>query len=480
MNVLLLVVDSLRAKSLFRDDGARTPFLSRLRDEVTCFRRAYATECWTLPTHASMFTGLLPSEHGAHFQTMGYAGAAPTIAEILSGIGFDTEVVTRNSIFDGTMPGILRGFRKRTPVFSDRSPWSPLSLMLAASKPRFRRQIRTTGFFHPGQRTNRQFVKEFARSVLPADHLALDYVLERMKEHRRRGQAFFLFSNLYDVHAPYPPCRDSIMPSLWSVSALSENLRMPFVMPCLGAHTYLREGFQLSETNRRMLLSRYIRAIELMDQKLEDFWRSAKAAGLLDDTMVILTSDHGEAFGEHGLYLHDASVYDTHLRVPLWVHHPERQAETIDDVVSTRNLFDLIRAAALGNASDRTLLDANHRARHPVALAEHFHYPHAESMAARYRQNVAAAICGRRKVIVRREGVQLYNLEKDPEEMCPQRGALDDFAEVCRSEGTERDAIGQAMGWLRSWSSRQSLAVDEVGTEIAAASHSLITEGGLG
>jgi arylsulfatase A-like enzyme len=70
MNVLLLVVDSLRLRSLFGDGGARTPFLARLGEEAVYFRRGYATECWTLPSHASMFTGLLPSEHGAHFQTM--------------------------------------------------------------------------------------------------------------------------------------------------------------------------------------------------------------------------------------------------------------------------------------------------------------------------------------------------------------------------------------------------------------------------
>jgi hypothetical protein len=398
-----------------------------------------------------MFTGFLPSEHGAHFQTMVYGGDAPTIAEVLSRGGLHTEVVTRHPIFDGTVPGILRGFQKRTAIFSERSPWSPLALMLAASKPRFRRQIRTTGFFHPEQRENRRFVRDFARGVLPADHLTLDYLLERMKGHRRRRESFFLFSNLYDVHAPYPPVRDSIMRPLWSLSGLSENLRVPFVMPCLGAHTYLREGFRLSEANRRMLLARYHRAIELMDRKLEDFWRSAKASGLLDDTMVILASDHGEAFGEHGLYLHDASVYDTHLHVPLWVHHPERPPETVDDAVSTRDLFGLIRGAALDEGPRETILDSGYRARRPLAPAEHFHYPHAEGMAARYRQNLAATVSGQWKVIVRREGVDLYDLEKDPEEMHAQSGSLDDFAEVCRRQGAGRRALGSALERLRRW-----------------------------
>jgi arylsulfatase A-like enzyme len=458
MNVLLLVVDSLRAKSLAPRLGRgkpRTPFLSRLRERTISFRRAYASECWTLPSHASMFTGLLPSEHGAHFQSMAYARPAPTLAEILSRAGVHTEVVTRNSIFDGSIPGILRGFRDRAAVFSDRSPWSPLPLMLALSKPRFRRQIRTTGFFHPGQRRNRKFVGDFARATLPADHLALEHLLDRMKSLRRERKPFFLFCNLYDVHAPYPPSRDSILRPLRSLSAVSESLRMPFVMPCLGGHTYLRDGFELSEANRRMLLERYHRAIELMDEKLEDFWRSAEASGLLDDTMVVLTSDHGEAFGEHGLYLHDASVYDTHLHVPLWVHHPGRPAETIADVVSTRDLFGLIRAAGLGEPLDGTIFDRSWRARRPIALAEHFHYPHAKDMAHRYRQNVAAAVCGQHKAIVRREGVELYDLEGDSEELRPAATSLEAFEEMCRGEGIERKAASSAVGHLQAWRERQ-------------------------
>lgn len=86
MNVILLVVDSLRACSLGlpEGEGPQTPFLQRLGAETTNVRGAYATECWTLPAHCSMFTGLLPSQHGAHFQTMAYSGTAPTVAEPLT------------------------------------------------------------------------------------------------------------------------------------------------------------------------------------------------------------------------------------------------------------------------------------------------------------------------------------------------------------------------------------------------------------
>ena len=123
---------------------------------------------------------------------------------------------------------------------------------------------------------------------------------------------------------------------------------LPWVLPKVSSHAYLRPGFRLSDGSRRMLLGRYRRSIELMDVKLERFWNEARSAGLLDDTLVVVTADHGEAFGEHDLYFHDASVYDTHLHVPLWIHHPALAPAVVDDVVSTRALFDVLWEGARG------------------------------------------------------------------------------------------------------------------------------------
>src|SRR5262245_56997130 len=121
MNVVLLVIDSLRARSLGRRefDGPPIPFMERLGRESIRFRQARATECWTLPTHLSIFTGLLPSEHGAHFQTMAYARSRPTLAERFAAAGCHTEVVTRNSLFDGTVLGATRGFQRNTQLLAE-------------------------------------------------------------------------------------------------------------------------------------------------------------------------------------------------------------------------------------------------------------------------------------------------------------------------------------------------------------------------
>jgi len=456
VNVVLLVIDSLRAASLHgAANGPRTPFLDALAQRCVTFRHAYATECWTLPSHCSMFTGLLPSEHGAHFHTMAYTGSAPTIAELLCAAGHSTEIVTRNFIFDGTIPGITRGFQARTQLLSDAGATNPFALFLAAAKPRFRRHVRATGFFHPRHRESRAFLATFARAMLPADRRSLGHVLERMETQRRRGQPYFIFANLYDVHAPYPPTPRSILRPFTSASGAFENLLFPYFMSALGAHTYLRPDFHLSDVGRRMLLSRYHRAIELMDTKLAEFWNGACGARLLDDTLLIVTSDHGEAFGEHDLYLHDASVYDTHLHVPLWIHHPELAPVRVDDVVSTRDLFGLMRAAGLGAGLRGTILDAAYRATQPVALAEHFHYRHLNGVQPRYRQDIAAVIAGpaRRKVILRRDGAASYDLQRDPDEAFPANGAAADFMSACRRDGVSALALAQVNQHVQRWQS---------------------------
>lgn len=457
MNVVLLVIDSLRASAL---SETRTPFLRRLARSSIRFTRAYATECWTLPAHCSMFTGLLPSEHGAHFQHLGYLGSRPTAAEVLSSAGYHTEVVTRNSIFDGSMAGITRGFRRNVAVFSNRNGLNPLSVMLAMSKPRFRRQIRKSGFFHPLQRASRSFVSNFARATVPADREALGYLLGAMERCRDARSPFFLFCNLYDVHAPYPPTETSIFRPLRDPRTWSETARMPFVLPKLGCHAYLRGDFSISDTARRQLLARYHAAIELIDAKLAEFHDAATAGGLLDDTLLIVTADHGEAFGEHGLYLHDASVHEENLHVPLMIQHPARGAETIDDVVSTRDLFALLCGAANGRDVRGTILDPAYRDLNPIAVAEHFHYAAAEHAEPRYRKNLVAAIGRDHKVIVRGDDVEIYDSVRDPGETAPARGTIDDFAMLCGQDRTPHAATAAVLDHLQAFQARRSRVVN--------------------
>lgn len=418
MNVVLLVIDSLRLKSIGAGcERISVPFMRTLEDSSVTFRRAYASECWTLPSHLSMFTGMLPSEHGAHFQSMAYRRAHATVAELLAAEGYATELITRNSVFDGTLPGVTRGF---TDCFQPLAPMpkgaAPLMLVLALAKPRVRRLIRRSGFFHAAQKGNQNFLITLARMGIPADELALKVALQRMEHHKEKGTPYFLFVNLYDVHAPYSPGLRSPLQPWDSFAHASENVSLASVLPKISNHSYLRPGFRMSATMRTLLLSRYRQAIELMDRKLAAFAADATRLGLLEETILIVTSDHGEAFGEYGLYLHDASVYDEHLRVPLWIVHPRLVAQTVDDVVSTRDVFGVIRSAVRDGNPTGTILDHRFREQHPYALAEHFHYPHDDRVLDQYRHDQAAVILSDQK-LVRRGGVlQIHDLSPGGDE----------------------------------------------------------------
>ena len=459
LNVIVVVIDSLRAGAVWRQRHGfgqpAGPFLRTLSGSAVAFTRAYATECWTLPTHMSMFTGALPSKHGAHFQTMAYAGDGPTAGELFVRAGYHTEVISRNSLLDGTVPGVTRGFQVNTRIMADDRRTNLLLALTALGKPRLRRSMRLSGFFHVLQREQREFLNRLARMGLPADERALGYALERMAHLHRRGERFFLFVNLYDVHAPYCPSLESPLRSFRTLSGWRENLALPFVLPKISSHGYLRPGFRLSEYSRCMLLRRYESAVDLMDRKVEAFYSEARRTGLLNDAVFIVTSDHGEAFGEHALYFHDASVYNTHLHVPLWIHHPDVPSSVVDDVVSTRSLFDLLKAVAEGGDLRGTVLDAAARRAGPVALAEHFHYPYTDGLLPRYKHNIAAAIVGERKVIVRAEGLERYDLLQEPEEMRPEGGTLKDFEAALRRDDVPQSAIDVAVEHASNWLHRE-------------------------
>jgi hypothetical protein len=452
VNIVLIVVDSMRARSLHgAPGGPATPFFDRLDAEAISFRHAFATECWTLPSHLSMFTGLLPSEHGAHFQNMAYRAARPTIAELLAQLGYATEVVTRNPQFDGTTPGATRGFATNTRLLAGTGLTQlPLALTFALQKPRLRRMIAAGGWYSLLQRHNAEFLAGMVRVGLPADHLVLDHLLGRMAEHRRHARRYFLFANLFDVHAPYGGGPQSLFSPMATRDGWLENLAMRDLCR-IQSHDYLRPGFHMTEWSRHALLRRYHRGITYMSDKLGRFFAAAQASGLLDDTMVIVTADHGEAFGEHDLFYHDASVYNVHLHVPLWILHPERRAAVVDDTVSTAELFGLMRAVGTGGGTDGTLLDARARAQRGVALAEHYHSPRVIGVLPQYAQNIATAIVGPRKAIVRREGLQAFDLGDDPHEQHPVETSVAAFEDACRRDGAAGAAIRAASDHLRRW-----------------------------
>jgi len=290
-NIVLIVMDAARADRLSCYGYSRktTPNLDALAARGYRFDQAISAGCWTVPSHASLFTGLYPIEHGAN-QSMLPESAGTTIAERLQNAGYQTIAISANPYIS---PG--RGFGRGFAEFHE--VWR--------SRPRLRRgQVipwlgRRLGWLDNGARETNAIVRR------------------KLATARR---PFFIFINYMETHSPYlrfwPVGREFIRPSL----NLSARLRL------WRYHRQAREWDQFvegGETLMQLLGDLYDEDMHYVDRRVGDLLNDFDRAGLMDSTVTVVTADHGENMGEHGLVQHHLCLYDTLLRVPLLVCAPD-------------------------------------------------------------------------------------------------------------------------------------------------------------
>lgn len=284
-SVLLVILDTVRAHNMSLYGYARrtTPWLEELARRSTVFERAYAPSSWTLPSHGSFFTGRPPHRQSGNSFTP-LDDALPTLSEVLRDRGYYTLGVVANS--DNAFPhtGLDRGFVRYDA--STAAVWE----MAQASRlgALWRWGIERFGIHLP--------TRKDAETVNERFLAAID---------RRGGRPFFAFLNYYDAHYPFddPPALATSIEG-WSDNPVEVVGKMePYVTRSV---------------------DEYDREIAYLDERLEALFATLADRGLLDDTIVIVASDHGEEFTEHGLLGHGFNVYDTTLHVPLIVSRPGR------------------------------------------------------------------------------------------------------------------------------------------------------------
>jgi arylsulfatase A-like enzyme len=288
-DVLLIILDTVRALNLsaWGYERSTTPTLERLAAEGAAFDRAMATAPWTLPSHASMFTGRLPFEMTAD-RTLALDDAYPTLAETLSRRGYATAGFVANLAYASDASGLDRGFARYEdyPVGIRRfltSSW--LARLLAG--PFVHGAVDRWGEWQSGRKDAERNTQDF-----------IDW-LDRHGE-----QPFFVFLNYIDAHANYAaPARF--------------RSRFPREQPIV---LDVREG--ITEADLRGTMAAYDAAIAYVDEQISRVLDALRERGRLENTLVIVTSDHGEHFGEHGLQLHGNSLYLPLLHVPLVLWNP--------------------------------------------------------------------------------------------------------------------------------------------------------------
>ena len=293
-NVLVVVIDTLRADHLSTYGYGRptSPSLTRLAQGGVLFENAVAPSSWTLPSHASMLTGLYPHEHGAQQLSSAMDRRYPTLGEFFQHLGYRTAAFSGSTYFFCRRTGLARGFIHFEDDFESAASALPQSYWgERVEKLLYRVQLRRNRL---GRRSARE-INEHALRWIDSGH-----------------QPFLAFLNYYDTHDPYLPPE----PYLHRYSRL----------PNPGGRIALAWDWfvGLTPEERQGQMDAYDGAIEYVDAELGNLLRELAKRGLDKNTLVVITSDHGESFNEHGTMGHLSGLYRELIHVPLVLWQPAK------------------------------------------------------------------------------------------------------------------------------------------------------------
>jgi arylsulfatase A-like enzyme len=413
-NVVLVVLDSVRAAnvSAYGYERPTTPKLDRLADEGTTFEQATSVGCWTLPVHATLFTGRYPTSHAVTISSQALGGDLPTLAETLRGMGYETACFSNNAYISDAS-GLTRGFEHVDDLWRVTNP-------RGVSVPKLSQRIKALEQRGPLLRPIVALLRRAkrARMMFKAWRSRKDsgarYTNDRIRSWLRTRdpqRPFFAFVNYMEAHEPYLPpypYNRRFVPSRYS----------PWrVLRSAGR----RDEILASEPRRRRedldilegLYDGTIRYADEMVGQLVDILDTD--AGGPNHTAIIVTSDHGDAFGEHGHLGHRLTLYEELLRVPLIARLPGHFAEgaRVAEPVSIGDLHPTILAlagsASVGDNDFASLLDEFDATR-PV-IAENTGPKSIDGLVTRSRRE------GSLKLIWRGDGRhEMYDLAEDPGE----------------------------------------------------------------
>lgn len=361
-NIICVSIDSVRAESCsFLDAEKRTtPFLSRLSESSTVYESAITPSLWTLPVHTSIFTGLFPPEHGVVTGSE-RLGNQPTFAEQLHEAGYTTEAFYSNGWLDTA--DILRGFQSsnRGPEKKSGQSSTPtikrrISNRIKSISPKLQGVVENT-YTHYNQNRVKEACTLYRRWRLAetessgrsatGNNAAIDTAIARA-ETNEIEEPFCWFTHLGGAHWPYkPPSPHHAIFTDRSVPELVKNA------------VYWQERVYGSGTNRlraivgeidppatetETFLNLYRGGIRYCDTLIRRLVESLKSAGVWDDTVFIVFGDHGDAFGEMGVFGHHFSMDESLIRVPLLIRDPTSRIppDRVSEPVSLLDIYPTV------------------------------------------------------------------------------------------------------------------------------------------
>jgi arylsulfatase A-like enzyme len=316
-NVVLITVESLRTDHIgcYRGTRPTSPNIDRLAREAIVYDRAHAVTSWTLASHASIFTGLYPAAHQAVGSLDTLGDAYTTLAETLYERGYQCGGVVSGPYLTKRY-GLQQGFD-----YYDESPSAVVDLV--------------------------------ARGDVTNDNMTAG--VRRFLESRETGRPFLLFAYYWDPHHDYIP------PSPYNETFVKPEHEFVDVTQYEGTNK-VHAG--ISGAQLDYVRSQYDGEILWTDVHLGRLFDLLREHGVWDDTVIILTADHGEEFFDHGHKGHKHNLYDETVHVPLIIKFdqgrleaPKRDGRLVSHVDLLPTILDLTGSPPPSEGQGYSLLD---------------------------------------------------------------------------------------------------------------------------
>jgi arylsulfatase A-like enzyme len=471
-NIIFLIWDACRL------DYAKehAPNLKKLADEGAWFENAVAPATWSLPSHASMFTGEYPHEHGITQPSQPKMPA--TLVEALKREGYTCYGVSGNGFashrwgFDKAFDNFR--FTRGSELYVDGKEMFSSLINKEGSKPQLLAYAVSQSISHE------YTLKSLANLVsVGANHVANNgfeslqkiphpvfreepqysysgkkntaYIKRVIENESETNEPFFVFSNYMETHRPYVPNDELQRKHLGETLDWDELVRLNDEVADAWEFMRLVEEDKVDEEDVQKIRSLYAGEVEAADRYLGELVSELKSQGIFEDTLIVVTADHGETLGEtdslgRRRLGHEATMSEHLSRVPLVVSHPDMRHGRVDEYVSLKDLFGLfLDSAREGKVElDSLLSDGKVLCEYPALGDKTMYKKHPdvpkEVVAQRVSQDSVSAHSHHWRVVADSEGTRLAENrgEKTDIEEAPQ-----DLVELAESSLDELSKLNK-------------------------------------
>jgi arylsulfatase A-like enzyme len=432
-NVVLIVMDTARARDVGLDsnDPETAPTLRAMAERGTRFTDAHAAAPWTLPSHASLFTGTYPSKHGAHAGHKQLDDRHRTLAESFGDAGYETVAVTNNTWISEEF-GFGRGFEEVVKTWQYMQSDTDFGQIARTTEGiemigALARQLFTG---NPVVNAINAVYGKFGRKRQDKGAARTNRLINEWLGERSSDQPFFLFVNYLEPHLEYDPPREYAEPFLPTDSSYEAATAVS-----QDAWSNVAGELDLSDHQFELLRALYRGEIAYLDDRIGEL-REAITDATGRETVFVVTADHGENIGEHELMDHQYALYETLLRVPLIAEGgPFDGGGSVDDLVQLTDIAPtLLETADIDDARARNQFQG--QSFHPDRDADPREYVFAEYLAPqpsmdalvervgtlspetrRFDRSLRSVRTEATKLIRSSEGsTECYRLDEDPDE----------------------------------------------------------------